>query len=108
MAETRAEETRATARLPNLDIEIVHSRSPSGQAERLSISVLAVPSFEAFNRYVEAANPFLFWMRAAETAWAPWLEAWRPLLPLGKEERRLPLAAGSALPRSSNPGQSET
>ncbi|HET6376141.1 MAG TPA: hypothetical protein VFF88_08825 [Methylocella sp.] len=108
MAETQAEVTRATARLPNLDIEIVHSRSPSGDAERLSISVLAVPSFEAFNRYVEAANPFLFWMRAAGTAWAPWLEAWRPLLQHGKEARRLPLAESTALPRSAAPAQSET
>jgi hypothetical protein len=108
MTETHFEETRATARLPNLDIEIVHSRSPSGDAERLSISVLAVPSFEAFNRYIEAANPFLFWTRVAETAWAPWLEAWRPLLTLGKEARRLPLAGGTALPHSTPPAQSET
>jgi len=67
------EETRATARLPNLDIEIIHSRSAEGDAERLSISLQAIPSFEAFGRYLESANPFLFWMRVAQTAWAPWL-----------------------------------
>ncbi len=67
------EETKATARLPNLDIEIIHSRSAEGGAERLSISLLAIPSFEAFGRYIESANPFLFWMRVAQTAWAPWL-----------------------------------
>ena len=44
-----------------------------GDAERLSISLQAIPSFEAFGRYLESANPFLFWMRVAQTAWAPWL-----------------------------------
>jgi len=73
------EETRATARLPNLDIEIIHSRSAEGDAERLSISLQAIPSFEAFGRYLEAANPFLFWMRVAQTAWAPWLGSAPPV-----------------------------
>jgi hypothetical protein len=49
--------TRATARLPGLDIEIVHRRLPSGDAEQLSINLQAVPSFEAFGRFLEAANP---------------------------------------------------
>jgi hypothetical protein len=69
------EETKAVALLPNLKIEITHGRLPAGDAERLTISVSAVPSFEAFGRYLEAANPFLFWMRFAQTAWAPWLSA---------------------------------
>jgi hypothetical protein len=69
------EETKASALLPNLKIEILNGRLPTGDAERLTISVLAVPSFEAFGRYLEAANPFLFWMRFAQTAWAPWLSA---------------------------------
>jgi len=81
MPQGQFEETKATARLPNLDIEIIHSRSPSGDAERISISVLAVPSFEAFGRYLEAANPFLFWMRLARTAWTPWLGAAPAKLP---------------------------
>ena len=82
------EETRATARLPNLDIEIIHSRSAEGDAERLSISLQAIPSFEAFGRYLESANPFLFWMRVAQTAWAPWLGL-RPRQSASRE-RRLP------------------
>jgi len=69
------EETRAVAHLPNLQIEIIHARSPAGDAERLSINMLAVPSFGAFRNYVEIANPFTFWMRFAQTAWAPWLSA---------------------------------
>ena len=86
------EETRATARLPNLDIEIIHSRSAEGDAERLSISLQAIPSFEAFGRYLEAANPFLFWMRVAQTAWHP--GRLRPRQSASRE-RRLP-SSGNA------------
>lgn len=75
------EETRAVAHLPNLQIEIIQSRSRAGDAERLSISMLAVPSFGAFQSYMETANPFLFWMRFAQTAWAPWLSGLPAMLP---------------------------
>ena len=69
------EETkRASARLPGLDIEIVHRRSPSANAEQISITLQAVPSFEAFGRFLEAANPFAFWAEAVQTAWFPWFE----------------------------------
>ena len=36
---------RATAILPGLEIEIVHRRSPGGDAEQISINLQAVPSF---------------------------------------------------------------
>ena len=89
MPQDHFEETRGIARLPNLDIEIIHGRSADGNAERLSIIVLAVPSFDAFGRAMEAANPFLFWMRIAQTAWAPWL---------GSTQARLPLRTLGQLP----------
>jgi hypothetical protein len=73
--------TRATAHLPGLDIEIVHRRSPSADAELISIHLQAVPSFEAFGRFLEGANPFAFWVRAAQLAWQPWLGAAGALLP---------------------------
>ena len=69
--------TRATARLPALEIEIVHRRSPAGDAEQISINLQAMPSFEAFGRFLETANPFAFWAQAARLAWLPWLEAAR-------------------------------
>jgi len=75
MPQADFEEAKAVALLPRLKIEVLHSRSPAGDAEQLSISFVALPSFEAFGRYLEAANPFLFWMRFAETAWVPWLRA---------------------------------
>ena len=71
--------TRATARLPGLDIEIIHRRSPGAEAEQISINLQAAPSFEAFGRYLETANPFGFWARAAQMAWLPWLSATRAL-----------------------------
>ena len=72
--------TRATAHLPGLKIEIVHRR-PSDNVEQISIDLQATPSFEAFGRFVEAANPFAFWARAVQMAWLPWLEAARMMAP---------------------------
>jgi hypothetical protein len=63
--------TRATARLPGLDIEIVHRR-PADNVEQISINLQAAPSFEAFGQFLETANPLGFWFRAAELAWLPW------------------------------------
>jgi hypothetical protein len=67
--------TRATARLPGLDIEIMHRRAVEGHAEQILINLKAVPSFEAFGRALEAVNPFAFWAQAAQLAWLPWLGA---------------------------------
>ena len=75
--------TRATASLPGLDIEIVHRRSPTGDAEQISINLQAVPSFEAFGRFVENANPFAFWAQAVQMAWLPWRAAAQAMLPFG-------------------------
>jgi hypothetical protein len=35
----------------------------------MSINLQAVPSFEAFGRFVESANSFAFWAKAAHMAW---------------------------------------
>jgi hypothetical protein len=83
--------TRATARLPGLDIEIVHRRAPDGDAEQISINLQAAPSFEAFGRFLEMANPFAFWVAAAQLAWSPWLAAARVMLPgAAAREQRSP------------------
>jgi hypothetical protein len=63
--------TRATAQLPGLDIEIVHRRA--GDAEQISVHLQAMPSFEAFGRLFENANPFALWAEAAQLMWLPWL-----------------------------------
>jgi len=65
------DETRATARLPNLDIEIFHRRPWEGNEEHLMVTLRAVPSFEAFGRLLEASNPLFVWTRMMEAAWSP-------------------------------------
>ncbi len=67
--------TRATASLPGLEIEIVHRRSKDADAEAISINLQAVPSFEAFGRFIETANPLGVWAQAVRMAWFPWLGA---------------------------------
>jgi hypothetical protein len=50
-----------------------------GDNEQISINLQAVPSFKAFGRFLEAANPFAFWA----LAWSPWIDtarAWGPLV----------------------------
>jgi hypothetical protein len=68
-----ADTTLATARLPGLDIEIVNRRAAEDDAEQISINLRAAPSFEAFGRALEAANPVAIWA----LAWQPWLVAAR-------------------------------
>ena len=92
MADHRSNDdtTRATASLPGLKIEIVHRRPRDADAEALSISLQAVPSFEAFGRSLQAANPLAFWLQAAQLASLPvlggswlgasWLGASRALM----------------------------
>jgi hypothetical protein len=83
--------TKATARLPGLNIEVVHRRSPDGDSEQISINLQAVPSFEAFGRFLEA-DPFAFWVQVGQLAWLPWLEAVRAAM--------LPFSSASALPKA--------
>ena len=65
--------------LPGLEIEITHQRAAEGEAERISINIKAAPSFQAFGRAFEVANPFALWMRGVELAWRPWIEATRAM-----------------------------
>jgi hypothetical protein len=58
--------TRGTARLPGLEAEIIHRSLPGADAEQLSINLQAVPSFEAFDQFLQATNPFAFWAQAAK------------------------------------------
>ncbi|HEX4410059.1 MAG TPA: hypothetical protein VH206_14905 [Xanthobacteraceae bacterium] len=89
------DKTRAVARLPGLDIEIERHRVENG--ERISIHLQATPSFDAFGRFIQEANPFAFWANSIQLAaqmWMPffpWLNATRALLPPADEApRKLP------------------
>ena len=80
---------RTTARLPNIDIEIVHRRAPQDDSEQLLVNIQAVPSFEAFGRFLEAANPFAFWVQASRLALMSWVDVARLAM--------LPLSLGTSL-----------
>jgi hypothetical protein len=75
------DETKAVARLPNLDIEILHRRAPDEGAEYLSISLKATPSFRAMADHLDAHalqlfNPLNVWLTALQAVqefWAPFL-----------------------------------
>lgn len=81
---------RATARLPNIDIEIVHRRAPDGDSEQVFINMQAVPSFETFGRFLETANPFAFWAQASRLVWFSWMDVARLTM--------LPFSLGASLP----------
>lgn len=75
------DETKAVARLPNLDIEVHRRRVPEEAAEYLSISLRATPSFRAMANHLDAHamqlfNPMAFWLtswQAAQEFWAAFL-----------------------------------
>ena len=87
----------ATARLPGLDIEVVHRRAPGGDREEISINLQAVPSFDAFGHLLQATNPFVFW---AEATRLTWLEAARALMLSSSAARTLPTSGSNVLPFS--------
>ncbi|SFK52770.1 hypothetical protein [Methylocapsa palsarum] len=89
MEKSDYDETTALAQLPNLDIEIRHRRPWEGGEEMVAITLRARPSFDALFNLSEAGNPMLFWMRAMEAAWSPWLRLMNPPRPpeLGRDDK---------------------
>jgi hypothetical protein len=73
--------TRATATLLGLTIEVMHRRSPGADAEQITISLQATPSFAAFGHYLDGMNPFAVWAQFAQAMWAPFLGPWAGALP---------------------------
>ncbi len=72
-------ETRATGRLPGVDIEVLHRPAAQGRGEQISIQLTASSSFETFSRAMQTADPFTFWAETLQLAWMPWVEAMRTL-----------------------------
>ena len=66
------EDTRAVARLPNLEIEIRHRNAPEEGAEYLAITLKATPDLGAAAAWL---SPFRLLEAAASLN--PWLAAWR-------------------------------
>ena len=95
--ESEIEATKVSAHLPGLDIDIVHRQSRNRDWEQVSINLRATPSFEAFARSFEMADPFTLWTQAARWMWMPWLLAARTMM--------LPEARPPALPSAVGPRQ---
>ena len=86
------DETKLTARLPSLDMEVVHREDPDAGAEMITIHLRASPSFDAVGQMLTAnANlwsapmmaPMLAWTGMANAVWSAWLNAAAPgLAPL--------------------------
>ncbi len=62
------DETRALARLPGVDIAILHTAARPGQGERVTVTLQATPL-----PHLIAADPFSLWLQMAQLAWTPWL-----------------------------------
>ncbi|WP_448189954.1 hypothetical protein [Azospirillum sp. sgz301742] len=77
------EETKLTAALPNLDVQIVHRAYPDENAEAISITFKATPDFETVGKMLAPNLPLLVlwaapmqaWGAMMQQAWAPWLNA---------------------------------
>lgn len=90
------EETKLTATLPTMDIEIVHRDDPERGAEIIAVQIRATPSFDALRGLlappaflptaflptsIPAAAPAMLpllapmqaWTELVRQAWAPWL-----------------------------------
>ena len=88
--ESEIDATRASARLLGLDIDIIHRQSPNGDWEQMSINLRAMPSFEAFGRSFEAADPYTLWLQVARLMWMPWLLTAQTMLLAAGGPRTLP------------------
>lgn len=78
MPPTPIDETRAIARLPGLDIEIVHRRPQGDAGEAIGVMLHAMPSFDALGRTLLATHPLLLWAEFTQAAWNAWLGAFLP------------------------------
>ncbi|WP_420347289.1 hypothetical protein [Pelagibius sp.] len=106
------EETKITAKLPHLDVEITRRDLPEENAETITLRMTAVPSLGAFADHLAKqgslpflslvaasmmnpwsnpwsnpwANPVLMWTRLTQAAWAPWMQQMAPLLPQERDD----------------------
>lgn len=100
------EETKLTAALPNLEIQIVHRENPEDGTEIVAVQLKATPSFQALRGTMAPAllpgfahsgsgsgigmtglwlapmqASLQIWSGLMQQAWAPWLNAFRPQIP---------------------------
>lgn len=71
-------ETKLTAHLPSVDIEITRRKLPDLGAESIAIHITAVPTFDAAAQWF--LQPSLFSLMSPMSVWAMWMRAWQPWL----------------------------
>ncbi|HYD97914.1 MAG TPA: hypothetical protein VEH84_00900 [Alphaproteobacteria bacterium] len=76
------QDTRATAALPGMTIDILHRRAADGQSEAVSVTLTATPDFKSalpmLDRSGMPALAMLWaqpWLTVVETMWGPWMRA---------------------------------
>ena len=62
----------AFARLPGLDIAVLHRDMRGGDGEQVFIALKAAPPLGALARSMRVADPLLLWMRLLQLGWASW------------------------------------
>ncbi|ACC74841.1 hypothetical protein PPMP20_00020 [Paraburkholderia phymatum] len=75
-------QTKLTAHLPTVDVEITRHKLPERHAESVTIHITAVPSLEAAARWF--VQPDLFALASPLSVfsmWSMWMRAWQPWLP---------------------------
>ncbi|MDX1417295.1 MAG: hypothetical protein R3293_24020 [Candidatus Promineifilaceae bacterium] len=96
------DETKITAKLPNLDVEITRRDLPEQNAETITLRMTATPSFDIdagllmqpsnlpvltgaawMGPWVDA---WVSWTRLAQSVWTPWLEPMMPRLEQRSED----------------------
>ncbi|HTH18389.1 MAG TPA: hypothetical protein VL974_17155 [Magnetospirillum sp.] len=97
------DETKLTADLPNMRMEIVHRAAPDGNGEMITLNLHATPDFRAALPLMAEAmqhlplmggampfpSPLALWTQAAQAMMAPWLALARanPFLALPLDEK---------------------
>jgi hypothetical protein len=73
MASGDPDETGAYARLPGLDIAVLHRGALGMDGAQVVVALRAVPSFRALGRPIGAPGPLLLWKGLGQAAWDSWL-----------------------------------
>ncbi|QCP50254.1 hypothetical protein FAZ95_14330 [Trinickia violacea] len=80
------DQTKLTAHLPTVDVEITRRTLPDQNAEAISIHITATPSFDAAARWLLQAS--LFPIAPSFSLWADIMRAWQPWLPVSSGSTR--------------------
>jgi hypothetical protein len=84
--ERDVDETRAHARLPQMDIEVVHRKAREGEREFVAVKVELL----SMERLAAMSDPFRLWGQMVALAWWPWLQGMQALGSMQDGLLRLP------------------